>query len=87
VGPYSDLILRLFVRHGLLLAGLGICLGVGVAMALSRLMASLLFAVSATDPITYVVMSAGLGVVAALATYLPSRRAAGADPVVMLRVG
>jgi ABC-type lipoprotein release transport system permease subunit len=54
-------------------------------MALSRLMVSMLFDVSATDPITYVVVSALLTAVAALATYLPSSRAARVDPVVMLR--
>ena len=75
----------LFVRHGLLLAGLGIGLGVVAAAALSRLMASMLFGVSATDPLTYVVMSTGLAGVAVLAGYLPSRRAARVDPVVALR--
>jgi len=85
LGAQTDDVTRLFVRHGLLLAGLGVGLGVGVAMALSQLMASMLFGVSATDPITYVVVSAVLAAVAALAAYLPSRRAARVDPAVTLR--
>ncbi len=85
LGARTGDVTRLFVRHGLLLAGLGVGLGVGAAIALSRLMASMLFGVSATDPITYVVVSTILGAVAALATYLPSRRAARMDPVMMLR--
>jgi ABC-type antimicrobial peptide transport system permease subunit len=76
---------RLFVRHGGVLAGLGIVLGVGGAAALSRLMSSLLFGVSPTDPLTYAVVSAGLAAVAVVAGYLPARRASRVDPVVALR--
>jgi len=85
LGAQPGDVTRLFVRHGLLLAGLGISLGVVMAMALSRLMASMLFGVRATDPTTYVAVSIGLAVVALLAGYLPSRRAARADPAVTLR--
>ena len=76
---------RLFVRHGGVLAGLGIVLGVGGAAALSRLMSSLLFGVSPTDPLTYAVVSVGLAAVAVVAGYLPARRASRVDPVVALR--
>jgi len=75
----------LFVRQSLLLAGLGVSVGLGMALGLSRLMASMLFGVGATDPITYVVVSAGLAGVAVLAGYLPSRRAARVDPATALR--
>ena len=85
LGAKASDVTRLFVRHGLMLAGLGVGLGVGVAMALSQLMASMLFRVSATDPITYAVVSAGLAAVTALAAYLPSRRAARVDPMVTMR--
>jgi predicted permease len=76
---------RLFVRHGAVLAGLGIVLGVGGAAALSRLMSSLLFGVSPTDPLTYAAVSVGLAALALLAGYLPARRASRVDPVVALR--
>jgi putative ABC transport system permease protein len=76
---------RLFVRHGALLAGLGIALGVAGAAALSRLMSSLLVGVSPTDPLTYAAVSAGLAALAILAGYLPARRASRIDPVVALR--
>ena len=85
LGAQSGDITRLFVRHGLLLAGLGIGLGIGVAVALSRLMASLLFGVSTTDPITYALVSAGLAAVVLGAAYVPARRAPRVDPAVTLR--
>ncbi len=85
LGAQSGDITRLFVRHGLLLAGLGISLGVGVAVVLSRLMTSLLFGVSTTDPITYALVSAGLAAVVLGAAYVPARRATRVDPAVTLR--
>ena len=77
---------RLFLRHALALAGAGIVLGVGAALGLSRLMTSLLFGVSATDLMTYALVSSGLAAVALLASYLPSRRAARMHPVAALRL-
>jgi len=77
---------RLFLRHGLALAGIGIVLGVGAATGLSRLMTSLLFGVSATDPVTYALVSGGLAAIALLASYLPCRRAARMHPVAALRL-
>ncbi|MGH9161155.1 MAG: ADOP family duplicated permease [Vicinamibacteraceae bacterium] len=76
---------RLFVRHGLWVTGIGLALGIGAALALSRLISSLLFGVSAADPITYAAVAASLGGIALLATYLPARRAARVDPAVTLR--
>jgi predicted permease len=76
---------QMFVRHGAVLAGLGIVLGVAGAAALSRLMSSLLFGVSPTDPLTYAAVSVGLAALALLAGYLPARRASRVDPVVALR--
>lgn len=76
---------RLFVRHGLVLTGIGILIGIGVATALTRLMATMLFGIGPLDPLTYVAVSAGLGVVSAVATYLPAWRASRVDPVVALR--
>jgi putative ABC transport system permease protein len=76
---------RLFVRHGLWLTGAGVTVGVLVAIALTRLMSSLLVGVSPKDPMTYAAVSIALGAVALLATYLPARRAARIDPIVALR--
>jgi predicted permease len=75
----------MFVRHGLVLSGIGAACGLAAAFALSRLMKSLLFDVSPADPVTYVSVSAGLIVAAMLASYLPARRATKVDPVEALR--
>jgi putative ABC transport system permease protein len=76
---------RLFLRHGAALAGTGIALGIGAALLLSRLMASLLFGVGARDPVIYALVAGVLAAVAMLAGYLPSRRAARMHPVAALR--
>jgi predicted permease len=76
---------RLFLRQGLTLAAAGIALGVGAAAGLTRVMASLLFGVSAVDPLTYAAVAAGLGATALLASYLPAARAARVDPAHALR--
>ncbi len=76
---------RLFVRDGLILAAVGILAGLGVALALSRVMSSLLFGTSALDATTYAAMSLIMAGSAALASYLPARRAADMDPSEALR--
>jgi putative ABC transport system permease protein len=76
---------RMFVVHGLLLAGFGAALGLAVAAGLTRLMSSLLFSVKALDPLTYAAVSALLIAAAVLASYLPARRAMAIDPVEALR--
>jgi putative ABC transport system permease protein len=86
VGAPSGEVIGLFVRHGLALSGIGAAWGLAAAFALTRLMKSLLFAVSPSDPPTYVAASAGLILAAALASYLPARRATRVDPVLALRV-
>ena len=82
--PQSELT-GMFVRQGLWLAGAGVLCGIVVAIGAMRLMSSLLFHVSTSDPMTYGAVSIGLIATAALASYLPSRRAAGVDPVDALR--
>ena len=76
---------RLVMRGGLLLAGGGIVLGVVGAMALGRVLESLLFEVDATDPVTFLAVALLLGAVALVASWLPARRAGRADPVRILR--
>jgi predicted permease len=75
----------MFVRHGLLLASIGLAFGLGGAVALTRLMTSLLFEISPLDPVTYGAVAFGLAGAAALASYVPSRRAAAVEPVEALR--
>jgi ABC-type antimicrobial peptide transport system permease subunit len=75
----------LFLRHGLVLAAIGIAVGLAGAAGLTRLMASMLYGVSALDGVTYVAVGVGLGATAMLASYLPAVRAARVDPAVALR--
>jgi predicted permease len=78
-------IFKLVVVRGLLLALVGVGLGLGGALALTRLMSSLLFGVSATDPVTFVVIPLALVGVALGASFVPARRAMKVDPGVALR--
>ncbi len=75
----------LFLRHGMALTAVGIVLGIAGAAALTRLMAAMLFGVSALDWVTYVAATASLGVTALVASYLPAMRAARTDPAIALR--
>lgn len=75
----------LFVRHGLVMSGIGAICGLAAALALTRLMKSLLFKVSPADPVTYVAASAALVLAAIFGSYLPARRATRIDPAETLR--
>jgi predicted permease len=85
LGAQPARLLAMFVRQGLWLAGVGAVLGLMAAVALTRLMSSLLFGVTALDPVTYAAVSALLVAAAVLASYLPARRAMAVDPVQALQ--
>lgn len=85
MGAERGHITGMFVRQGLLLAGIGVVCGATVALAVTRLLKSLLFHVGAMDPVTYGAACAALFGAAALASYVPSRRTASVDPVEALR--
>jgi ABC-type antimicrobial peptide transport system permease subunit len=69
----------------MVLSGVGVAFGLTGALALTRLMKSVLFDVSPSDPLTYVEVSAALVLAATLASYLPARKATKVDPVEALR--
>jgi putative ABC transport system permease protein len=85
LGATASDVFKLIVGRGMKLTVIGVLIGVGGAVALTRLMQSLLFNTSATDPITFILISLLLSVAAFLACYLPARRAAKVDPLVALR--
>jgi ABC-type antimicrobial peptide transport system permease subunit len=78
-------ILRLVMERGLRLTLTGISIGIVASVALTRLMKSLLYSVSATDPMTFMTIALLLGGVALLACWIPSRRATRVDPLLALR--
>jgi putative ABC transport system permease protein len=78
-------IVGLVVGEGLKLAGLGLVVGVGAALWMTRMLRSLLFGVTATDPVTFIAVGSAILVIASLSCYLPARRALSIDPVRALR--
>jgi len=78
-------IIRLVMREGAWFTLAGVSLGLAGAMAMTRYLSSLLYGVSATDPITFAVAASSLAGAALLACYLPARRAAKVDPLIALR--
>ena len=86
LGARQSDILRLVISQGLMLALTGITIGVGGAFALTRLMKTLLFQVSASDPTTFAAVAALFLLAAVAASYIPARRATQIDPMAALRV-
>jgi putative ABC transport system permease protein len=86
IGAEPRDVARYIMRGGLMLSIAGIGLGIGLSIALTRYMSSLLFGVSAVDPLTFVSVAAVLLVIAMAASYLPALRAAKIDPIEALRI-
>jgi predicted permease len=85
LGAAPDKVRGMIVRQGMMLALVGVVVGVAAALALTRLMASLIFGVKTWDPVVFVTVAVVLSAVALFATYIPARRAAHVDPLVALR--
>jgi predicted permease len=85
LGADRSRMLRMVLEQGLKLAGFGVTLGLMLAYGVTRVLASLLFGVKASDPLTFAVAAATLAAVAVLAAYIPARRATIVDPAVALR--
>jgi predicted permease len=85
LGAEPGQVMRLILAHGLKLAAIGVAIGIGASLALTRLMSSLLFGISATDPLTFAGVSVLLLATAMAACYIPARRAMRVDPMVALR--
>lgn len=81
---YGD-VLGMVMRHGMLLAGIGVALGLGAAAGLTRVLKSLLYGVKATDPLTFAMVAVTLLLVALIASWIPARRATRVDPIITLR--
>lgn len=86
LGAQSRDILRMILGEGLALTAVGLMAGVAASLALSRILAGLLFGVRVTDPLTFAGAAALLALVALAASYLPARRAARLDPIAVLRL-
>jgi putative ABC transport system permease protein len=85
LGAQPSDVLRMVVGQGVRLALIGIAIGVGGALAFSRVLSKFLYGVTATDPLTYTALALVLAVVTAIACYIPARRATKVDPMVALR--
>ena len=78
-------VLKLILRSGMFLVTVGLTIGLAGALALTRLMTTLLFEVSPTDPITFIAVALCVIVATLLACYIPARRAIKVDPLIALR--
>lgn len=85
LGAQARDVLGMVLRQGMALALIGVAIGIVGALALTRLMKNLLFHIGTTDPLTFAAISLFLALVAALASYLPARRATRVDPMIALR--
>ena len=85
LGAQTSDVLKLIIKRGMTLTLAGVAIGLIASLALTRLMETLLFDVSATDPLTFSLIALLLTAVAMLACYIPARRATNLDPMIALK--
>jgi ABC-type antimicrobial peptide transport system permease subunit len=85
LGAQAGQVKGMVLKQSLILSGIGVSIGLAMAFGLTRLMSGMLFGVSPVDVVTFASVAAGLTGVAAVASYLPARRAAAVDPMTALR--
>ena len=85
LGAQPGAVMRMVLRQGLKLAGIGVVIGVAASLWLTKLIASMLYEVTATDPLTFAAITGLMVLVALLACFIPARRATKVDPMVALR--
>jgi putative ABC transport system permease protein len=85
LGAQTSDVLKMILGQGMLLTAIGVAIGLAAALALTRVMASMLYGVTATDPLTFAAVSLLLAAVAFVSCYIPARRATRVDPMNALR--
>ncbi|HYP14577.1 MAG TPA: ABC transporter permease [Bryobacteraceae bacterium] len=85
LGASEGAVLQMILRHGLLLVAIGLAIGLGAALAASRLMRAMLFEVKPNDPLVYLSVAIVLAIVTLIGSYIPARRAAHIDPLTAIR--
>jgi ABC-type antimicrobial peptide transport system permease subunit len=85
LGAEASDVRSMVLKQGLVLSGVGVVIGLGSAIGLTRLMGALLYGVDPVDPVTFATVAVSLAAVALLASYIPARRASKVDPVVAIR--
>ncbi|MGH9773311.1 MAG: FtsX-like permease family protein, partial [Candidatus Acidiferrales bacterium] len=85
LGAQRQDVLRMIFAQGAKIAGIGLAIGIALALGLTRLMGNLLFSVSAADPLTFAAVAIVIALITMLACYIPARRAVRVDPMLALR--
>jgi putative ABC transport system permease protein len=85
IGAAPRDVVRLFVREGAALAGVGLGIGLVAALGAARVLSAMLFGITARDPLTFASVAVALAAAASIACYVPARRAARVDPMEALR--